>query len=545
MGPLDIKEKRKEMKEELVQGGSDAFRSIKEHVHEMKEDLKDSLREKGVEFKKGAIEGESDARHDAYPHMPSLDEKLNEAAHDTGYFAGAAKEKLAKAGEKISEAATDAKESLKGKARNAADTAKETVHIAQDKLNDAELAAKTKAEDAKEKLQETRYNAKVSLDETKQHFKESVAGAKDSAERTKDSLKESLKEAGQKAKEGLNYATEKVKEDAEDLIGHAKWKAEYAARKAESVAKEHFNRLQVRTHSKMHQRHARYYADAWLLQTFESLMCVYKDELKAEGHHIGHGAERIKDAGANVKQEVKREAEELKEDAKGAWGWLKGVFSGTTHSIATKLKEEEAHTKSSLARQLHKAADAKEEEANRARMEYEAMLARVYGADEAAKEVHRKLRSEQLQMKHAAELAAEKARAAKESFLETAAEFKHKAGNKLEEVKEKAKELAHEAKERAAETMRGTAESELAAECAATEEHIVREAKSLAEADLKHQHGCDLKQEARLAEELRKAKEQREYITETDNRPPMHTHHGVGDSIRRAFRALNPLAMFA
>lgn len=33
-------------------------------------------------------------RHDAYEHMPTLNDKINEAAHDTGYFAGATKEKV-------------------------------------------------------------------------------------------------------------------------------------------------------------------------------------------------------------------------------------------------------------------------------------------------------------------------------------------------------------------------------------------------------------------------------------------------------------------
>ena len=54
---------RKHRKEDLAKDTSEAYRSVKEHVKEMKEDLVDSLREKGVEFKKGSIEGESDARY--------------------------------------------------------------------------------------------------------------------------------------------------------------------------------------------------------------------------------------------------------------------------------------------------------------------------------------------------------------------------------------------------------------------------------------------------------------------------------------------------
>lgn len=78
-------------------------------------------------------------RHDAYEHMPTLNDKINEAAHDTGYFAGATKEKvrhscdqkshmhgdshlsqLSETGEKLSESVHDAKETLKQKLFGAA-----------------------------------------------------------------------------------------------------------------------------------------------------------------------------------------------------------------------------------------------------------------------------------------------------------------------------------------------------------------------------------------------------------------------------------------
>ena len=54
---------RRNRKEELEKDTSEAFRAVKEHVREMKEELVDNLREKGVEFKKGVIEGESDTKY--------------------------------------------------------------------------------------------------------------------------------------------------------------------------------------------------------------------------------------------------------------------------------------------------------------------------------------------------------------------------------------------------------------------------------------------------------------------------------------------------
>lgn len=47
---------------------SDAFKSVKEHVQEMREELRDSLKEKGVAFKTGLKEGATDERHSFSSH---------------------------------------------------------------------------------------------------------------------------------------------------------------------------------------------------------------------------------------------------------------------------------------------------------------------------------------------------------------------------------------------------------------------------------------------------------------------------------------------
>ena len=117
-----------------------------------------------------------------------------------------------------------------------------------------------------------------------------------------------------------------MKEDVEDLLGHAKWKAEQAKTKAS----ENFNRMKV---------HA-YRRRSYLVSTD----CV-QDELQAEGHHLRHGAEKVKDMTSNIRDELSEEREALKEDAKGVWNWLTRMFFGTKHTISKKLKEEEAHTK--------------------------------------------------------------------------------------------------------------------------------------------------------------------------------------------------------
>lgn len=62
----DIPAARKQHKQKLEAEQSDAFKAMKEHVHEMKEELKDSLREKGAAFRTGAKEGETDEKRYAF-----------------------------------------------------------------------------------------------------------------------------------------------------------------------------------------------------------------------------------------------------------------------------------------------------------------------------------------------------------------------------------------------------------------------------------------------------------------------------------------------
>jgi hypothetical protein len=489
------KKLQQEFHAEKEAGLSDTFKAMKEHVHERKEELKDTLKKMGATFKAGVKEAEAEAEkkmHDQQEPLPGLD-NMKQAACNVGSAECAAKESAEKVKEDLSIAAKSLRDKTKGaadatkqKLQDFTDSAKDAAHDTQHSFNDAIFRAKESAETAKEKLEVAGETVKEKLETAKDAVKEKFVDAAHSAqrtvERTKEAVKEKVKGAVDSAKETAQHASEKLKagaetlkEDAEDVIGHAKFQAERTARKAEEATEERLRNL--------------------------------KDEVKEESAHIKgglqHGAEELSKKGANLRDEVAREAEHVAKEARGMWNWLSGWMGDTKDKLQAELKKEEALTKAKIAQRTYQAAVEREAAAKRALAEYEALKAKVYGARHAAGEVKGAVHELGTKVQGAADKLLDKIKGAAHRVKDTAEDAKdtyyHQHLTEGEQI--------------------GIAKPGCAYKADDASHHFLE---------------YNPEQEKVLREELRQAKEEREHITDVHKPMPMHGK-SIGDRLRGWF----------